>query len=86
MGLLLAVGVNGELVVEVDATLPVPEKKIPEKTEMITPPKKMTPMSVPQPIGLAATRAPHFGHVSAFELTSVPHSLHLMSAIVVLRS
>ncbi len=43
-------------------------------------------MSVPQPIDLAATRAPHFGQVSAFELTSVLHSLHLMSAIVVFSS
>ena len=43
-------------------------------------------MSVPHPIGLAATRAPHFGQVSAFELTSVPHSLHLMSAIVIFSS
>ena len=57
-----------------------------EKTEIIIPPKNMTPISVPHPIGFAATRAPHFGQVSAFELTSVPHSLHLMSAIVVLSS
>lgn len=78
--------VGGELVDGGDETLPVPEEKMFEKTEMIIPPKNMTPMSVPQPIGLAAIRAPHFGQVSAFELTSVPHSLHLMSAIVVLSS
>jgi len=82
----LATEVEGELVDGCDVTLPVPEEKMLEKTEMIIPPKKMTPISVPQPIGLAATRAPHFGQVSAFELTSVPHSLHLMSAIVVLSS
>ena len=35
----------------------------------------------PQPAGLRATLAPHFGQVSAFELTSLPHSLHLISAI-----
>jgi hypothetical protein len=62
----------------------VDQEKMLEKTEMIIPPKKTTPMRVPQPIGLAATRAPHFGHVSALELTSAPHSLHLMSAIVVI--
>lgn len=57
------------------------EEKILEKAEMMTTPRITTPMSVPQPIGLAATRAPHLGQVSASELTSVSHSLHLISAI-----
>lgn len=42
------------------------------------------PMTEPHPIGLSATFAPHLGQVSAFELTSAPHSLHLISAIVII--
>jgi hypothetical protein len=61
--------------------LPVSEEKIFEKIEIIIPPIKTTPMNVPHPIGLALTLAPQLGQVSAFELTSTPHSLHFMSAI-----
>ena len=33
-----------------------------------------------QPAGLAFSLTPHFGHASAFELISFPHSLHLTKA------
>ena len=52
-----------------------------EMNDRTSAPITKTTMTVPQPIGLEAIRAPHFGHVSAFELTSLSHSLHLMSAI-----
>ena len=52
-----------------------------EMNDRTSAPTTKTTMTVPQPIGLEAIRAPHFGHVSALELTSLSHSLHLMSAI-----
>jgi hypothetical protein len=36
-----------------------------------------------QPEGLAFNRKPHLGHESAFELTSPPHSLHLIIATII---
>ena len=43
-----------------EMSLPVPEEKMLEKAAITIPPRKMTPTSVPQPMGLVATRAPHF--------------------------
>lgn len=53
------------------------------KAKVIIPPRKITPMNVKQPLGLVMIRAQHFGQVSVFELTSVPHSLHFMNVITI---
>jgi hypothetical protein len=57
------------------------EEDMLENIEMMIAPKNATPTSVPQPIGFFPTLAPHLGHVSASELISAPHSLHLINAI-----